>query len=118
VSSPTGSVDTPRHQSQQPGEGIGTASAVKTSWGFAAALIILSLIPVIAGSLRLLEIAGTQTFTQGVGEGLSGTSALSTAVSVSAGWVINAIVAEWVVRRPSTRRTRRARAEKGLVYAR
>jgi uncharacterized membrane protein len=48
--------------------------------------------------------AGTQVLTQGVGEGLFGTSELSTALSVSAGWVINLAIAEWVIRRPSTRR--------------
>jgi hypothetical protein len=54
--------------------------------------------------------AGTQLFTQGIGEGLFGTSDLSTALSVSSGWVINATVAEWVIRRPSIRRTRRDRS--------
>jgi uncharacterized membrane protein len=44
--------------------------------------------------------AGTQVFTQGVGEGLFGTTQASTGLSVSAGWVINAAVAEWVIRRP------------------
>jgi uncharacterized membrane protein len=48
--------------------------------------------------------AGTQVVTQGVGEGLLGTGDLGTAVSMSAGWVVNAAVAEWVVRRPSPRR--------------
>ena len=52
--------------------------------------------------------AGTQVFTQGIGEGLFGTTELSTGLSVSAGWVVNAAVAEWVIRRPagSRRRTR------------
>jgi len=54
--------------------------------------------------------AGTQTITQGVGEGVFGTSDLSTGLSISAGWVVNALLAEWVVRRPQARRTRRARA--------
>ena len=53
--------------------------------------------------------AGTQVFTQGVGEGIFGTSDLSTALSVSAGWVINAVVAEWIIRRPGTERVRQAR---------
>jgi uncharacterized membrane protein len=47
--------------------------------------------------------AGTQTLTQGIGEAAFGTSELSTAISVGSGWVINAAVAEWVVRRPSVR---------------
>jgi uncharacterized membrane protein len=55
----------------------------------------------------LAVAAGTQAFTQGIGEGLFGISDLSTALSVSSGWVINATVAEWVIRRPSIRRARR-----------
>ncbi|MEV5412923.1 DUF2306 domain-containing protein [Thermopolyspora sp. NPDC052614] len=58
----------------------------------------------------LAVAAGTQAFTQGIGEGIFGTSDLSTGLSVSAGWVINAAVAEWVIRRPEARRARRARA--------
>jgi uncharacterized membrane protein len=53
--------------------------------------------------------AGTQIFTQGFGEAVFGTSELSTALSVSAGWAVNAVVAEWVIRRPAARRRRRAR---------
>jgi uncharacterized membrane protein len=52
--------------------------------------------------------AGTQAFTQGVGEALFGTGELSTALSMSAGWVINVAVAEWVIRRPRARRVDRA----------
>lgn len=48
--------------------------------------------------------AGTQVLTQGVGEGLFGTGDLSTAASVSAGWVVNLAVGEWVIRRSFTRR--------------
>jgi uncharacterized membrane protein len=50
--------------------------------------------------------AGTQVFTQGIGEALFVISDLSTAISVGSGWVINAVVAEWVIRRPSVRRAR------------
>jgi hypothetical protein len=50
--------------------------------------------------------AGTQVVTQGIGEAAFGTSDLSTGLSVSAGWVVNAAVAEWVIRRPA--RTGRA----------
>jgi uncharacterized membrane protein len=53
--------------------------------------------------------AGTQVFTQGVGEALFVISDLSTAISVGSGWVINAVVAEFVIRRPSVRRASRAR---------
>jgi uncharacterized membrane protein len=58
----------------------------------------------------LAVAAGTQAFTQGIGEGLFGTTDLSTGLSVSSGWVINAVVAEWVIRRPGVRRARRAQA--------
>ena len=59
--------------------------------------------------------AGSQVFTQGIGEGLLGTSDLSIAGSISSGWVINAAVAEWVIRRPagSGKPKRRTRAAHG-----
>jgi uncharacterized membrane protein len=62
--------------------------------------------------------AGTQAFTQGIGEALFGTSDLSTALSIGAGWVINATVAEWVIRRPDARRARRARTRTVLAGSR
>jgi uncharacterized membrane protein len=58
----------------------------------------------------LAVAAGTQAFTQGVGEGIFGTSDLSTALSVTSGWIINLAVAEWIIRRPGVRTARRARA--------
>jgi hypothetical protein len=58
----------------------------------------------------LAVAAGTQAFTQGIGEGLFGTTDLSTGLSVSSGWVINAAAAEWVIRRPAARRARAAAA--------
>jgi hypothetical protein len=58
----------------------------------------------------LAVAAGTQAFTQGIGEGLFGTSDVSTALSVTSGWVINLAVAEWIIRRPRVRTSRRARA--------
>jgi uncharacterized membrane protein len=61
--------------------------------------------------------AGTQVFTQGIGEALFGTSDLSTEISVASGWVINAVVAEWVIRRPSVRRAVRARARAAVLAA-
>jgi uncharacterized membrane protein len=45
--------------------------------------------------------AGTQAFTQGIGEGVFGKNDLSTALSLTAGWLINAAVAEWIIRRPA-----------------
>jgi hypothetical protein len=61
--------------------------------------------------------AGTQAFTQGVGEGLFGTGDLGTAISVASGWVINAVVAEWVIRRPAAIRAGRARARAALAVS-
>lgn len=52
----------------------------------------------------LAVAAGTQTITQGIGEGAFGTSDLSTALSVSSGWLINAAIAEWIIRRRPTNR--------------
>ena len=59
--------------------------------------------------------AGTQAFTEGIGEALLGTTDLSKAVSLGSAWVINAVVAEWVIRRPSARRTSRARTRVALT---
>jgi uncharacterized membrane protein len=56
--------------------------------------------------------AGTQAFTEGMGEAIAGTDAgdLTKALSLSAGWAVNAVVAEWVIRRRRTARPRRPRA--------
>jgi uncharacterized membrane protein len=62
--------------------------------------------------------AGTQALTQGIGEALFGTSDLSTAISISSGWLINATVAEWVIRRPDARRAGRARTRTALAGSR
>jgi hypothetical protein len=62
--------------------------------------------------------AGTQAFTQGIGEAVFGTSDLSTALSLSSGWAINAAVAEWVIRRPAARRARRVRTHAALASSR
>lgn len=43
--------------------------------------------------------AGTQVLTEGLGEAALGTGDVSKAVSLSAGWIINAVVAEWAIRR-------------------
>ena len=53
--------------------------------------------------------AGTQTVTEGIGEALLGVNDLSKFVGVTAGWVVNAAVAEWIIRRSATARTQRAR---------
>lgn len=51
--------------------------------------------------------AGTQTITQGIGEGVFGVNDWSTGLSVSAGWVVNALLAEWIIRRSRGQRSRR-----------
>ena len=57
----------------------------------------------------LAAAVGTQAFTEGIGEGVFGTSDLTKALSVSSGWLMNATVAEWVIRGPRARRARRTR---------
>lgn len=47
--------------------------------------------------------AGTQVFTQGIGNAVLGTSALTTDLSLGAGWAINLAVAEYVIRRSRRR---------------
>jgi uncharacterized membrane protein len=46
--------------------------------------------------------AGTQVFTQGLGSAVFGTGELSTDLSLGAGWVVNLLVAEHVIRRHRT----------------
>jgi uncharacterized membrane protein len=62
--------------------------------------------------------AGTQAFTEGVGEALFGIGDLTKAVSLGSAWVINALVAEWVIRRPAVRRTGHARSQAALAGSR
>ncbi|MBT2538904.1 DUF2306 domain-containing protein [Arthrobacter sp. ISL-69] len=58
--------------------------------------------------------AGTQVFTQGIGNAVFGTSTLSTGLMIGTGWVINVIVAEYAIHRHSSSQTRRAPAEIGF----
>ena len=46
--------------------------------------------------------AGTQAFTGGIGEALFGTGVVQGDLAKAAGWMINLVVAEWVIRRPGT----------------
>jgi uncharacterized membrane protein len=62
--------------------------------------------------------AGTQVFTQGIGEAAFGTSDLSTGLSLSSAWAINIAVAEWVIRRPAAGRKRRVRASVEMAGSR
>ena len=48
--------------------------------------------------------AGTQVLTQGLGEAVFGTTDLTTALSVSAGWLVNALTAECVIHHRRIRR--------------
>jgi uncharacterized membrane protein len=52
--------------------------------------------------------AGTQAFTEGIGGAIFGTGVHAADLAKGAGWVINLAVAEWAIRRPAGRRTRRA----------
>ena len=49
--------------------------------------------------------AGTQVFTLGIGRAVFGISELTFDLSLGAGWAINLAVAEYVIRRPGSRRT-------------
>lgn len=60
--------------------------------------------------------AGTQVFTQGIGNAVFGTSALTTDLSLGAGWAINLAVAEYVIRR-SRRRLRSGGASRVALKA-
>ena len=53
--------------------------------------------------------AGTQLLTEGISESAFGTGDLPKALSMTAGWLINLAIAEWIIRRPGIRRRRRAR---------
>jgi hypothetical protein len=61
--------------------------------------------------------AGTQAFTAGFGEAAFGSGVVRTDLMMGAGWVINAAVAEWIIRGPVIRRARRARTRTALVGA-
>jgi hypothetical protein len=59
--------------------------------------------------------AGTQVFTRGIGNVVFGTSELATDLSLGAAWGINLAVAEYVIRRSSSRRTIRNRPTRTMV---
>jgi hypothetical protein len=52
--------------------------------------------------------AGTQVFTEGIGEALFGTGVLTGDLAKGVAWILNLAIAEWAIRRPATRRRRRA----------
>lgn len=53
--------------------------------------------------------AGTQALTEGIGGALFGTGELAGDLAKAAGWLINLVVAEWIIRRPGRRGRRRPR---------
>jgi uncharacterized membrane protein len=57
--------------------------------------------------------AGTQVFTLGIGKAVFGTGELTTDLSLGAGWAINLVVAEYVIRRRRSPRASRAREKVG-----
>jgi Predicted membrane protein (DUF2306) len=59
--------------------------------------------------------AGTQAFTVGFGEAIFGAGVVRRDLMMASGWVINLAVAEWLIRRTSTRRTRPSRTPGTLV---
>jgi uncharacterized membrane protein len=48
--------------------------------------------------------AGTQAFTEGFGEALFGHAVLAGDLAKGAGWAINLLVAEWIIRPPASQR--------------
>jgi uncharacterized membrane protein len=48
--------------------------------------------------------AGTQAFTEGIGQALLGAGELQADLAKGAGWVLNLAVAEWVISRPTKQR--------------
>lgn len=57
--------------------------------------------------------AGTQVFTEGIGEAIFGSGVLTGDLLKVAAWMINLGVAEWVIRRPAVRRSLRPAARVG-----
>jgi uncharacterized membrane protein len=61
--------------------------------------------------------AGTQVFTQGIGEAVFGAGEVRGDLAKAAGWVINLLVAEWAIRRATTSRPRRHRYGRRITAA-
>lgn len=61
--------------------------------------------------------AGTQALTVGFGEQLFGAGVVRTDLMMASAWAINLAVAEWVIRRPARRRTKRASRTRSAVVA-
>lgn len=65
----------------------------------------------------LAVAAGTQTVTEGIGEALLGENDLSKFLGVTAGWVVNLAVAEWIIHRTGSRTRRRLPAPRTAPVA-
>jgi uncharacterized membrane protein len=61
--------------------------------------------------------AGTQVFTQGIGEAVLGTGEVRGDLAQGAGWVINLLVAEWAIRRTTASGRRRRTPGRGAAVA-
>jgi len=57
--------------------------------------------------------AGTQIFTEGFGQAIFGEHVVSGDLAKGSAWLINLAIAEWVIRRPAKRRTKRATLRAG-----
>ena len=92
---------------------VGSAMAASIVLGFAAIRRRRDIPAHRAWMIRAYALglgAGTQAFTEGIGVALLGTTDLSKAISLGSGWLINAVVAELVIRRPTARRSSHAQA--------
>ena len=74
------------------------------------AVVVGDVTELLAGGASLPDVSGLHGGEdEGVGEALFGTGDLSKAISMGSAWLLNALVAEWLIRRPAVRRARRAR---------
>jgi uncharacterized membrane protein len=62
--------------------------------------------------------AGTQAFTVGIGEAAFGSGVVRTDLMTAAGWLINGVVGEWVIRRTRVRRPTRVPSKPALAGSR
>ena len=109
---------------RQPGTGV-LAFIFRLAFGLGmAASIVLAVAAIRRGDVphhrawmtrayALALGAATQTFTLGIGPAVFGPSVLTHDLSLGAAWTINLVVAEFIIRRPTSRAT----AHRGLVTA-
>jgi uncharacterized membrane protein len=98
----------------------GSATAISITLGFAA-IRRRDITAHRAWMIRAYALslgAGTQAFTEGIAEGAVGAGDLSKALGLSSGWLINAAVAEWVIRRRPARTAPRVRTRAALAGSR